>query len=115
MTDSVIDVTTWRERLADLEASEVSAAVIVQCDQAWLRPDLTAFRNEVDQALMTAQLRRDAGSPSLESSCTASPSHRQPSTDRLPSIGPSANGTIVCPPQASCSAPAARLHPASIA
>lgn len=58
MTDSAIDVTTWRERLADLEASEVSAAVIVQCDQAWLRPDLTAFRNEVDQALMTAQLRR---------------------------------------------------------
>ncbi|WRZ92701.1 hypothetical protein OHB54_28800 [Streptomyces sp. NBC_01007] len=58
MTEPAIDVTAWRERLADLEASEVSGAVVVQCDQAWLRPGFTAFRNEVDQALMTAQLRR---------------------------------------------------------
>lgn len=58
MTAPAIDVTAWRERLADLEAAEVTAAVVVQCDQAWLQPELTAFRNEVDQALMTAQLRR---------------------------------------------------------
>ncbi|MHA5053360.1 hypothetical protein [Streptomyces sp. SD15] len=58
MTTPAIDVTAWRERLADLEAAEVTAAVVVQCDQAWLQPELTAFRNEVDQVLMTAQLRR---------------------------------------------------------
>lgn len=58
MTDSDIDVSAWRERLADLEAAEVTAAVVVQCGQVWLQPELTAFRNEVDQALMTAQLRR---------------------------------------------------------
>ena len=57
MTDPVIDVTVWRERLADLDAAEVTTAVVVQCDQAWLRPELTAFRNEVDQTLMAAQLR----------------------------------------------------------
>ncbi|MGW2819432.1 hypothetical protein ACWC24_00250 [Streptomyces sp. NPDC001443] len=58
MTDSVIDVADWRQRLTDLEDAEVSAVVVVQCDQAWLRPSLTAFRNEVDQALIKAQLRR---------------------------------------------------------
>lgn len=58
MTDPAIDVVAWRERLADLASTEVTAAVVVQCDQAWLRPGFTAFRNEVDQALMTAQLRR---------------------------------------------------------
>ncbi|MGW0813772.1 hypothetical protein ACWD00_11050 [Streptomyces viridiviolaceus] len=58
MTDAGIDVAQWRERLAALETDEVTAALVVQCDQSWLRPEFTAFRNEVDQALMTAQLRR---------------------------------------------------------
>ncbi|MGW1159140.1 hypothetical protein ACWD48_13115 [Streptomyces sp. NPDC002519] len=58
MTDPVIDADAWRERLADLGTEEVTAAVVVQCGQDWLLPELTAFRNEVDQALMTAQLRR---------------------------------------------------------
>jgi hypothetical protein len=58
MTDPAIDVDAWRERLAGLEAEEVTAAVVVQCGQVWFRPELTAFRNEVDQALMTAHLRR---------------------------------------------------------
>ncbi|MFF0017084.1 hypothetical protein [Streptomyces sp. NPDC005374] len=59
MTDPVIDTAAWRERLAELEVPDVTAAVVVQCDQVWLQPEFTAFRNEVDQALMTAQLRRD--------------------------------------------------------
>ncbi len=58
MTDPAIDVRAWRERLAQLESSEVTAVVVVQCGQAWLQPEFTAFRNEVDQALMTARLRR---------------------------------------------------------
>ncbi|MEW2402342.1 hypothetical protein [Streptomyces sp. NPDC046862] len=58
MTDPDIDVSAWRERLADLGAAEVTDAVVVQCGHAWLQPEFTAFRNEVDQALMTAQLRR---------------------------------------------------------
>ncbi|MDH6489950.1 hypothetical protein [Streptomyces sp. SAI-127] len=58
MTEPVIDPASWRERLAGLEAPDVTAAVVVQCDQVWLQPEFTAFRNEVDQALMTAQLRR---------------------------------------------------------
>lgn len=58
MTGTVIDVAAWRERLAALHTEEVTAALVVQCDQTWLRPEFTAFRNEVDQALMTAHLRR---------------------------------------------------------
>jgi hypothetical protein len=53
-----MDKAFWRERLAELEAPHVTAAVVVQCGQVWLQPEFTAFRNEVDQALMTAQLRR---------------------------------------------------------
>ncbi|MEV5881892.1 hypothetical protein AB0L74_04080 [Streptomyces sp. NPDC052020] len=48
----------WRERLAALNTEDVTAALVVQCDQTWLQSDFTAFRNEVDQALMTAHLRR---------------------------------------------------------
>lgn len=53
-----IDVVRWRERLADLAAESVSAAVVVQCDSAWLQPEFRAFRNEVDQALLSARLHR---------------------------------------------------------
>ncbi|GGL71560.1 hypothetical protein GCM10010129_14010 [Streptomyces fumigatiscleroticus] len=60
MTEPGIDTSFWRGRLADLEAADVTAAVVVQCALTWLLPQLTAFRNEVDQALMTAQLRRGA-------------------------------------------------------
>ncbi|MDT0484799.1 hypothetical protein [Streptomyces doebereineriae] len=58
MTDPVIDMAAWHERLAELAAPDVTAAVVVQCDQVWLQPEFTAFRNEVEQALMTTQLRR---------------------------------------------------------
>ncbi|MFC8430767.1 hypothetical protein [Streptomyces sp. NPDC057253] len=58
MTDPVIDVAAWRERLAGLEAPDVTAVVVVQCHQVWLQPEFTAFRNEVDHVLMAAQLRR---------------------------------------------------------
>ncbi|MFF7282134.1 hypothetical protein [Streptomyces griseorubiginosus] len=58
MTDPVIDKASWRARLAGLEAPDVTAALIVQCGQVWLQPEFTAFRNEVDQVLMTAHLRR---------------------------------------------------------
>lgn len=55
-----IDVATWRERLANLATDGVSAAVVVQCDSAWLLPEFRAFRNEVDQALLAARLHRGA-------------------------------------------------------
>ncbi|CAL9560359.1 hypothetical protein SUDANB145_04607 [Streptomyces sp. enrichment culture] len=60
MSDSGIDRAVWRERLAALESPSVSAAVVVQCGQVWLEPEYTAFRNEVDRALMSAHLRRRA-------------------------------------------------------
>ncbi|WP_167450072.1 hypothetical protein [Streptomyces hyaluromycini] len=60
MTDPVIDTTAWRERVAALQASEVTAAVLVQCDLTWLQPGLVGIRNEIDQAVMNAQLRRGA-------------------------------------------------------
>ncbi|MFJ8491378.1 hypothetical protein ACIRBZ_23960 [Streptomyces sp. NPDC094038] len=61
MTDPVIDTAVWRERVAALESDAVTAAVIVQCDLAWLRPGLLGIRNEIDQAVMKAQLRRGDG------------------------------------------------------
>ncbi|MFF4898366.1 hypothetical protein [Streptomyces sp. NPDC001068] len=61
MTDPVIDVAVWRERIAALSSREVTAVVVVQCGLAWLRPDLTDLRNEVDQAVLGAQLRRGTG------------------------------------------------------
>ncbi|RPE43584.1 hypothetical protein EDD90_6791 [Streptomyces sp. Ag109_O5-1] len=61
MTDPLIDVAAWRERLAALQSSEVSAAVIVQCDLMWLQPGLVGLRNEIDRAVMNALLRRGAG------------------------------------------------------
>ncbi|MFK0104847.1 hypothetical protein [Streptomyces sp. NPDC091217] len=61
MTDPVLDVSLWRERIAALESETVTAAVVVQCDLMWLRADLLGLRNEIDQAVMRAQLRRGAG------------------------------------------------------
>ncbi|MEU2337536.1 hypothetical protein ABZ608_28795 [Streptomyces sp. NPDC013172] len=61
MTDPVIDQDFWRARVAALESDAVTAAVIVQCDLAWLRPGLLGLRNEIDQAVMKAQLRRGDG------------------------------------------------------
>ncbi|MEU4653791.1 hypothetical protein AB0G32_07590 [Streptomyces sp. NPDC023723] len=59
MSDSGgIDTAEWRERLAVLDAQNVSAVVVVQCGQVWLQPEYTAFRNEVDRVLMSAHLRR---------------------------------------------------------
>ncbi|MFJ3794811.1 hypothetical protein ACIPSJ_00825 [Streptomyces sp. NPDC090088] len=61
MTDEGLDLGVWRERVAALESGSVTAAVLVQCDLAWLRPNLLALRNEIDQAVMKAQLRRGDG------------------------------------------------------
>ncbi|MFE9607051.1 hypothetical protein [Streptomyces sp. NPDC006012] len=58
MTAPAIDVTAWRERMAVLQSAEVTAAVVVQCDQAWLQPHFATLRNEIDHGLMVAQLRR---------------------------------------------------------
>lgn len=58
MTETAIDRAAWRQRLTALAADDVTAALVVQCGLDWLRPEFTAFRNEVDQALMAAQLRR---------------------------------------------------------
>ncbi|MEU9455277.1 hypothetical protein [Streptomyces sp. NPDC048277] len=58
MTDPVLDVSVWRERMAALESDAVTAAVVVQCDPMWLRPGLLGLRNEIDLAVMKAQLRR---------------------------------------------------------
>ncbi|MGY4926155.1 hypothetical protein [Streptomyces sp. 900105755] len=61
MTDPAMDPAVWRERIAALESDEVTAAVIVQCDLTWLRPGLLGIRNDIDQAVMRAQLRRGDG------------------------------------------------------
>ncbi|GAA4821923.1 hypothetical protein [Streptomyces ziwulingensis] len=58
MSDRGINVSAWRERLAAVQSQDVSAVLVVQCDQIWLQPEYTAFRNEIDQHLMTAHLRR---------------------------------------------------------
>jgi hypothetical protein len=58
MTTPAIDAEAWRERMAVLQSGEVTAAVVVQCDQTWLQPRFTPLRNEVDHALMVTQLRR---------------------------------------------------------
>lgn len=56
MTD--IDIAAWREGIVSLRDPEVSEAIVVQCDTAWLQPSLRALRNELDEALELAQLRR---------------------------------------------------------
>ncbi|MEU9243504.1 hypothetical protein [Streptomyces sp. NPDC048385] len=61
MTDPGIDMAVWRERIAALESETVTAAVIVQCDPAWLGPGLLGLRNEIEQAVLKAQLRRGDG------------------------------------------------------
>ncbi|MFG3017111.1 hypothetical protein ACGFZQ_00890 [Streptomyces sp. NPDC048254] len=61
MTEPVIDMAIWRERIAALQSSEVTATVLVQCGLLWLQPGLVGLRNEIDQAVMNAQLRRGAG------------------------------------------------------
>ncbi|MFF3988993.1 hypothetical protein [Streptomyces sp. NPDC001601] len=61
MTDPAMDPAVWRERIAALESDAVTAAVIVQCDLTWLRPGLLGMRNDIDQAVMRAQLRRGDG------------------------------------------------------
>ncbi|MER6223578.1 hypothetical protein ABT189_23970 [Streptomyces sp900105755] len=61
MTDPAMDPAVWRERIAALESDTVTAAVIVQCDLTWLRPGLLGIRNDIDQAVMRAQLRRGDG------------------------------------------------------
>ncbi|MEU9380228.1 hypothetical protein AB0D38_04140 [Streptomyces sp. NPDC048279] len=61
MTDLVIDVPVWRERIAALSSSEVTAVIVVQCGLAWLRPDFTDLRNEIDQTVLEAQLHRGGG------------------------------------------------------
>ncbi|MEU8715066.1 hypothetical protein [Streptomyces sp. NPDC048663] len=61
MTVPVVDTAVWRERIAALESDAVTAAVIVQCDLIWLRPEFLGMRNEIDHAVMAAQLRRGDG------------------------------------------------------
>jgi hypothetical protein len=53
-----IDESAWRGRLARLDSPDVEAVVLVQCDVGWLRPRMRKFRNDVDEAVMGAQLRR---------------------------------------------------------
>ncbi|MFJ6851418.1 hypothetical protein ACIQM3_12900 [Streptomyces sp. NPDC091271] len=53
-----MDSDVWRRRTAQLLRPSVQAAVIVQCGIGWLRPNKLALRNAVDEALLTAQVRR---------------------------------------------------------
>lgn len=53
-----MNTSLWRHRTARLLNPAVEAAVIVQCDLAWLRPRLLGLRNDIDRVLMAAQLRR---------------------------------------------------------
>ncbi|MFC7305155.1 hypothetical protein ACFQVC_13100 [Streptomyces monticola] len=53
-----VDRDAWRAKLARLHSPDVVHALVVQCALHWLDPAQYAFRNEIDQALMTAQLHR---------------------------------------------------------
>lgn len=44
--------------MAQLIRPSVQAVVTVQCGIEWLRPEALALRNTVDEALLTAQIRR---------------------------------------------------------
>ncbi|MGW2256930.1 hypothetical protein ACWCXE_03500 [Streptomyces sp. NPDC001780] len=48
----------WRRRISRLTETSVQAAVVVQCGIDWLRPHRLALRNDTDEALLRAQLRR---------------------------------------------------------
>ncbi|MEV8566727.1 hypothetical protein AB0436_14330 [Streptomyces sp. NPDC051322] len=48
----------WPRRIARLFRPSVEHAVIVQCGLDWLRPQRSDLRNDIDQALLAAQLRR---------------------------------------------------------
>ncbi|MEU6158257.1 hypothetical protein [Streptomyces sp. NPDC047130] len=55
---TAVDPTAWRGRLDRLASPTVTEAVVVQCGTDWLRPEQVAFRNEVDRAVLAAQLAR---------------------------------------------------------
>ncbi|WP_371538093.1 hypothetical protein OG210_20375 [Streptomyces sp. NBC_00466] len=48
----------WQDRASRLLSSGVEAAIVVQCELDWLRPERLGLRNEIDEAVLTAQLRR---------------------------------------------------------
>lgn len=48
----------WQRRITRLLETSVQAAVVVQCGFDWLRPARLPLRNDIDEALLTAQLRR---------------------------------------------------------
>jgi hypothetical protein len=56
----VIDAGAWREALAALSRPTVTAVLTVQCDFAWLAPELLELRNEVDDAIAGLALSRPA-------------------------------------------------------
>ncbi|NJQ01867.1 hypothetical protein [Streptomyces zingiberis] len=49
---------SWPDLLRALPDSPAEAVVLVQCSPGWLRPEATAPRNEIDEAVLMAQLRR---------------------------------------------------------
>ncbi|MGW3657533.1 hypothetical protein ACWD6R_18365 [Streptomyces sp. NPDC005151] len=55
-----MDSEHWRSHAERLLEPSVQAAVVVQCGLGWLRPPQLALRNEIDEALLTAQLQRGA-------------------------------------------------------
>ncbi|MFE3824126.1 hypothetical protein [Streptomyces sp. NPDC059092] len=55
------DSTYWRRRTSRLLGASVQAAVVVQCGFDWLRPPLLELRNDIDEALLTAHVRRGGG------------------------------------------------------
>ncbi|MEV6791648.1 hypothetical protein AB0M87_06550 [Streptomyces sp. NPDC051320] len=48
----------WPTLMARLLRPSVTHAVVVQCGLDWLRPQHAGLRNDIDQALVAAQLRR---------------------------------------------------------
>ncbi|MGW0787583.1 hypothetical protein ACWD04_04865 [Streptomyces sp. NPDC002911] len=53
-----MDSELWIRRTAQLLQPSTRAAVLIQCGVGWLRPDTLALRNAVEEALLTAQVRR---------------------------------------------------------
>lgn len=55
---TLADPAHWRDALAAMRASQVSAILTVQCDLYWLRPRSATLRDDIDEAITELALRR---------------------------------------------------------
>lgn len=58
MTAIETDSAYWRRCMSRLLDASTQSAIVVQCGLDWLRPARLPLRNDIDEALLTAQQRR---------------------------------------------------------